>query len=234
MTGTGVGSDLINLIAFLFPGFAGILVFKALTETKELSRIDMSIYAVFLTFLGNVISAFLFDVPISISNLSDISNIDWMNMKFNPISTLIATGTAIVIAIIVSQMVVHGIIYKILGGLKLTKKTGRISVWHDVFSDYRGVWIEVIFLDGKRLVGWPQYYSSGDKQYEIFLANATWAFPEKIVEAVSESPDSGSANSDESENSEYSPEFTYADVPGPGVYINSLDNVLAINVLKGE
>lgn len=62
--------------------------------------------------------------------------------------------------------------------LKLTRKTGRIDVWHDVFTELRGYWIEVKLKDGTKILGWPDFYSENPDKRELFLRNVLITNPD--------------------------------------------------------
>ena len=48
-----------------------------------------------------------------------------------------------------------------------------MSVWSDVFHDIRA-YVFVEFADGRRVRGWPRYFSDTPEEGSIFLEQAAW------------------------------------------------------------
>ena len=57
--------------------------------------------------------------------------------------------------------------------LKVTDRTSRTNVWFDVFTDIKS-YIIVNFEDGRRLYGWPKYFSDDPNDKSLFLCHAAW------------------------------------------------------------
>jgi hypothetical protein len=62
---------------------------------------------------------------------------------------------------------------KLARGLRISRKTARSSVWFDVFYDIR-THIIINFENGRRIYGWPMYYSNDPKNPYIFLFKPAW------------------------------------------------------------
>ena len=61
--------------------------------------------------------------------------------------------------------------------LRLTKKTARSSVWIDVFYDINRHVI-INFKNGRRIFGWPKYFSDDPEKEYIFLHHPAWIVQE--------------------------------------------------------
>ncbi len=62
---------------------------------------------------------------------------------------------------------------KFLRLIGVTRKTARDTVWLDVFTDkVKNVIINQ--KDGRRIYGWPEYYSNTPENGMIYLANPAW------------------------------------------------------------
>jgi hypothetical protein len=62
---------------------------------------------------------------------------------------------------------------KIARKLLITRRTARTSVWFDVFYDIKKH-IIINFENGRRIFGWPMYYSNDPEKQYIFLHQPAW------------------------------------------------------------
>ena len=223
-------ANIIDLIAFLFPGFVAIILFKALTETREIDRLELVVYALCLTVAGNFLTEIIVGKQIDYAiDISELKQGSISGSIINIEAVIYSTLFSMVIAVTFSLLYSYGLIFAVLQKLKLTKKTGRINVWHDVFTEFRGQWVEVVYRDGKRILGWPQFYSTHEESFELFVADATWLLPVVETESDTQGTPSGKV-----ENFQLSG-WIRSDVDGPGTYIRgNSDDIVAINVLRGR
>ncbi len=77
------------------------------------------------------------------------------------------------IPIMISYCVTNDCHMKLARYFKISRKTARNSVWFDVFCD-KNVHSIINFENGRRIYGWPQYYSNTSKEKYIFLHNPAW------------------------------------------------------------
>ena len=57
--------------------------------------------------------------------------------------------------------------------MRLTHRTARDNTWIDIFVDQRR-YVEVTFTDGRRLFGWPHYYSNHPEEGLLYLYDPAW------------------------------------------------------------
>ena len=122
-----------------------------------------------------------------------------------PLAVSIAVG--IILAAGAAGLHNSGKLFSLLRFLRLTNKTGRVDVWHQTFTSYRGHWVRLTFKNGLELLGYALFHSSLPDRREIFVAEASWSDPESGEEV---------------------------EMPGPGVYVNNLDEVTTIEFFEGE
>ena len=213
--------DALILLVYLMPGFIGMLVFEALAEIKRRQSPEKIGLIVFFAILS------IFSVNI-FRSVSLIPNFEELKKSPELLSDLIKTNiffasiSAAVFGVVFSVIANYRIVYKIASWLRISKRTGSIDPWHQVFSKHRKVWVQIRFEDGSILVGWPKYYSEEGEVREVFLAKATWHFPIK-------------ADAKDGSASDCSPPvFRDVDVEGDGVLISNFSKVKAIEVLEGE
>jgi len=184
-----------EIVLILFPGFLSLLVKNGLITTKEKTGVDKIVEALAFNLLNYVI----YRIDIYFLSLLGLCT----NLTFNVIFILvIAMSNGIIIAVILDK----GWLYKFLSEkIKITNLTGRLAVWNDIFSDYRGKWILIHLIDGRKIIGWPKYYSEEPNNKEIFLADAAWM----------------------KDNGEF------IDVEGPGILITGNRTIELIEILEG-
>lgn len=91
------------------------------------------------------------------------------------------TGHAIVFLLVVSMLIPlaisasikHDWHMKFFRRFKVTDRTSRTNVWFDVFTDIKS-YIVINFEDGRRLYGWPEYFSDDPEDKSLFLCHAAW------------------------------------------------------------
>ena len=91
----------------------------------------------------------------------------------DPAFLISAMVLAILFALVVGASITHDFHMKILRRMRLTYKTARDSTWIDIFIDQRR-YVEVAFTDGRRLFGWPLYYSNQPEEGLLYLYDAAW------------------------------------------------------------
>ena len=62
---------------------------------------------------------------------------------------------------------------KILRKLGITASTARINTWLDILIDQRR-YVVVTFTDGRRLFGWPEYYSNDTAEGLLYISDPAW------------------------------------------------------------
>ena len=82
-------------------------------------------------------------------------------------------GLAVFFALVVGASITHDFHMRILRWMRLTYRTARDSTWIDIFIDQRR-YVEVAFTDGRRLFGWPLYYSNHPDEGLLYLYDAAW------------------------------------------------------------
>jgi hypothetical protein len=153
-----------EIVLILFPGFLSLLVKNGLITTKEKTGVDKIVEALAFNLLNYVI----YKIDIYFLSLFGLCTTPTFNVIF---ILIIAISNGIIIAVILDK----GWLYKFLSEkIKITNLTGRLTVWNDIFSDYRGKWILIHLIDGRKIIGWPKYYSEEPNNKEIFLADAAW------------------------------------------------------------
>lgn len=84
-----------------------------------------------------------------------------------------AVPISVVIALALGFVVTNSVHTKVFAWLRVGHKSARANPWIDVFLDKRR-YVICNFKDGRRLFGWPQYYSDIPEEGLIYLYDAKW------------------------------------------------------------
>lgn len=172
----------LNVLIFLLPGFLILRIVEGLTVTGKASETARIVDALALSLVNYIAFTFLIyalnefrAVPLKVKPIPLILSPDGQ-LQFTG-SEAMGFLLLILIAVLISAGYAAGLnrgwIYSICREkLHLTRKTGRVDLWHDVCTDFRGRWIQVYLKNGTRIIGWPDYYSDNPEKRELFLAEA--------------------------------------------------------------
>lgn len=204
-------TEALALALYLLPGVVGVFVFESMRDREPGDGFSRAGAVVLLTLISLFVVQAVTAVPIlpvtgdfkTTSPATVLS--DFLTFSLLPVfavSILLSAGAA--------WMSNRGIGYRAVRALGITRKTGRVDVWHQVFSTHRGNWLVVRFKNGHEYVGWPEYYSmTADPEPMLFLADAVARFPRDDGDPVEQ------------------------EIEGPGVLIASLGEVESIEWLEG-
>ena len=200
--------EALTLFLYLLPGVVGFFVYETLAE-KRTTESSFSIAAIVtLTFLSVLVSSSVFGQPILPTVDPTNKTVPIIFEAFFGVGFFIATVSAAVLGGVAAWLQNKNFLLRVLKFTDITRKTGKIDAWHQVFMIERGKWCRLIFDDETRLVGWPKYYSMHAKEApQLFLTNATWHRKDQN-------------------------QYVARDVNGSGVLITSWDHVTAIEILR--
>lgn len=205
----GGGSITLYIFFLVLPGLLGSIIYDYLLEGEKRDNTDRIATALVLALSSSVILHYLFGYPILPKmEITNDTRIDLVINAFLAENLLYNSALASFLALAFATLNNHGIIYLALRYFRITYRTGEADVWQDVFYKTRGYWVGIRFRDGRRLIGWPRYFSATGKPREIFVADATWYHPDENGELIA------------------------TDVNGPGVYLANFDDVVAIEMLE--
>lgn len=152
-----VGFDTLQVLVILLPGFVTARIVQTLTVRSRQTEFDKVIEAFLYSFIVYVIFAVLFPQLV----LTDRKGI------------VVLALIAIILGLLVSALITNDLPTRFLRWVKVTTKSTRSSVWSDVFHDITQYAL-VEFKDGRRLIGWPRYFSDTPEEASVFLENAAW------------------------------------------------------------
>jgi len=188
-----IPSQLVILL-ILLPGFITFFVERALAYQEECQAAELiakSLVYSLLTFVCTL----AFDKWVLRGRFSLIA---WGSApkgaqvvaKLNPqlAGLLEFVLVAFALGLVIGLLKTHDWHMRVARGLWLTKRTGQVSTWLDVFHRYYppqrrdGPDVSVILKDGRQIVGYPEYFS--DSYHDgpvLFLVQARWCDGGKTV-----------------------------------------------------
>jgi hypothetical protein len=162
-------NDTVMLFLLLMPGFLSSIMLNMLIVRKPPSGLLLIIEALVFSFVIYVCWGLLsgqFLVTVGASGVISPGVISRRSLVGVVVfSVLLPLG--------LSALLTHDYLFRALEWLKVTRRTGRTSVWLDVFVDQQRCVI-VNFTDGRRLFGWPEYYSDDVNEGMLYLASPAW------------------------------------------------------------
>jgi Family of unknown function (DUF6338) len=78
------------------------------------------------------------------------------------------------IAFLISYLMTNDSIGTVLRKCRITHRTTRPSLWHDVFHKYDSHYVVVELGDGRVALGWVEFYSDFPSAPSLFLNDACW------------------------------------------------------------
>jgi hypothetical protein len=205
----GGGAIGLYLFLYILHGILGALVYEYVVEGEPRDTLDRIATALVLALISALASGVLFGqsltphIDIRTETPPDVI----LGAFLQPKHLLLTTFLSAVVALFFAVAQNHGWVYGLLRFLRMTRKSGRADVWQQTFYLFGDRWISLQFKDERRLVGWPVRFSSSGQPRALLVGDATWYTLDK---------DGG---------------FVARDVPGPGVYVSSFEEVVSIEIL---
>ena len=167
----------LQIFIFLIPGF----ISSKLLDTLVIRRQDQKE-------LNGIIEALILSMIIyTLYSFTGLSNPIILNQanntiayNYDPKSFLLLTGASVLLPLFFAIVINNDLHMKIARTLKITKKTARLSVWHDTFYEKTSRVI-LDFADGRRLFGWAEHFSDDPDKPYIYIAQPQWIKGNKYI-----------------------------------------------------
>ena len=162
-----ITEQVIDLLAFLLPGFLGAGIVYSLTSRR---KPDV---------LGRVIHALAFTVIVrAITNTLPYVSLVAFD-RDAPVQYLLSTGSAlslsVLMALLYTFMSNNDKLHRFLRRLRITRETSYPSEWYSAFSFHGDTCFVVLHLTGeRRLYGWPHEWPSRPDQGHFRLGQGEW------------------------------------------------------------
>lgn len=172
--------EAIQIFIFLIPGFISSRVFDSLVirkqDQKELANI---IEALILSMVIYTIYSFTgLPSPITLDQKQTTFSYNYDTKSF-----LILIGLSMVLPVLLAVITNNDWHMKLARLINLTKKTSRLSIWHDIFYGYdKQPMVVIDFVDGRRLFGLVDHFSDDPDNPYLYLTYPQWIHEQKYIQ----------------------------------------------------
>lgn len=167
--------EALNVLLYLTPGLIAVTILDLVwvrREREAFKRIVESLVFSLIAYAGAWLVGGAF--PVGWHTILDgTGKVARTELIFDSSALLPVLGLSVLVPLIVAHVLTSNVIMRVLRKLRVTERTGRSSTWLDVFIDQKR-YIIVNFVDGRRVYGWPMYYSDDPVEGAIYLAAPQW------------------------------------------------------------
>ena len=164
-----ITGETLALFLLLMPGFLASVVLNAVVVRSTKNRVGSIVEALVFSF---VIYAILTPFGLSPVDLEVTSD-----GAYRPVVTssrlLYAMALAVGLSLLLGFLITNDYHMKLLRKVGVTSSTARINTWLDIFIDQKR-YVVVTFTDGRRLFGWPEYYSNDTTEGLLYVSDPAW------------------------------------------------------------
>ena len=166
-------AETLTLFLLLVPGFVSSAVLNAIVARPAKGHVGHVIEAlVFSCLIYACLAPFFGGNPVSVE-VTAVEGQTTYRPTADPGFLVSAMGLAVAFALAVGASTTHDLHMKMLRWMRVTYRTARDSTWLDIFIDQQR-YVEITFTDGRRLFGWPLYYSNQPEEGLLYLYDAAW------------------------------------------------------------
>ncbi len=150
------------------PGFLASRIVNAIAVRRAKSHLGEVIDALIFSFL---IYATLYAVGCGVVVMSESANGSFPQVDSEHV--WYALVLAVLFALAYGGSINHDLHMRVLRLMKIAVGTARVNPWIDVFTEQEGG-VVINYTDGRRLTGWPAFFSDDPKEGLIYLRSPAW------------------------------------------------------------
>lgn len=166
--------EALTIFIFLIPGFVSSLLLNTVIVRKEKDTLSKIIEAlVFSLIIYACVTAISGESPVFLNVTENDDKTKTYFITFNASFLIPLIAISVLLSMILGLLSTTDVHMKILRKLRITDKTARETVWLDVFTEQKR-YVIVNLSDGRRVFGWPMYYSNEQEDGFLYLYNAAW------------------------------------------------------------
>lgn len=169
----GVTGETVAVLVFLIPGFISSLILNAILVRKTKGNLLLIVEALALSLLVYTVASFITSEPPISLVVSETGGVPVYLLRYNWRGLLPVAVVSICLPLLIGASVTHDWHMRFLRLVRVTDKTARSTIWQDVFTDQKR-YVVVNLSDGRRVFGWPMYYSDTPEEGQIYLYDAAW------------------------------------------------------------
>lgn len=164
--------EAINILFLLVPGFISIRVLDSVITRKNTNNPSKVTEAFVFSFLiyASVNVFYRWEPLVTAHKTGDIFSYSFTNDIWLIFLTL---ALSLLIPLLIGACIHNDIHTKIFRKFNITDKTSRTSVWQDVYVNEKRH-VVAHLKDGRRVYGWPMYYSHSSEESHLYLFQPAW------------------------------------------------------------
>lgn len=171
---TDLGFEALSVLLVLLPGFVSAKIVQSLCVRPLQTELDKVVEALLYSFLVYVSYALFVGIaPLRIIATSHPNGSIEYAPHANGFGLLYLLAISVLLGVAIAGCLTNDFPTRLFRQIRLTQRTTRSSVWSDVFHDWAH-YVQVQFCDGRRILGWPRYYSDTPEESALFLEGAAW------------------------------------------------------------
>jgi len=168
-----LAADTLGVFLLLVPGFVSSVILNAIVVRKPRPNLHDIIEALVFSFVIYVCLVPFFGIdPVALEMTAD-GNRTFYRPVVDAWFLVAMLGLGVLLAVGVGASIINDFHMALLRRLRITARTARDNTWLDIFIDQRR-YVVVTLTDGRRLFGWPQYYSNDSEEGLIYLFEPAW------------------------------------------------------------
>lgn len=172
--------EVFPVLLFFFPGFVSVAVVELLVVRKEKDAYSRTIEA----FLFTVLNLLMFLV--ARAALEQFSRVRLAHDDVLTIGNVfLVSFCSVCIGLACAYELTNEVVLAKLRQWNFSRKTAKASTWLETFV-HAPKFVVIHLDDGRRIYGWPRFYSDNAEDRTVFLEEATWLDEENRI--VNEEP----------------------------------------------
>ena len=165
-----ISAETLTIFIFLIPGFVSTLIINTIIVRKEKDNLSKIIEALVFSFIIYVIMSMVNGERSVLISSEQINSKTVYAVSYNSSVIIPVAILSLMLPILLGFLSTTDIHMKLLRKLKITNKTARETVWLDVFTEQKR-YVIVNLSDGRRIFGWPMYYSNNPEEGCLYTLN---------------------------------------------------------------
>jgi hypothetical protein len=168
-----ISFETLTVLSFLIPGFISVFLFRHLVyrPDKEIGYfiVEALIYSFVIYSLAGTILDY---APVTLQEVTTGEKKTY-SVTFVTSALFVLLAISVAIPLFFALILNNDYATSFLRKLKITTVSSRANTWLDAFSAQK-CYVIVNTVDGKRIFGWPMWYSNSPKDGYIYLYDPSW------------------------------------------------------------
>ncbi|MBM3333684.1 hypothetical protein FJY63_03395 [Candidatus Sumerlaeota bacterium] len=168
-----ISFETLTVFVILIPGFISSVLLNTFVVRKEKDTFSKITEALVFSFaIYAAVALFVREGPVSLV-AEKVGEITKYSIQCNPRVVGWVLALSVIVPFIGGFLFTTDLHMALLRKLRITGKTARETVWLDVFSDQKR-FVIVNLKSGRRVFGWPMYYSNTPEEGMLYLQQPAW------------------------------------------------------------